>query len=336
MPKKSVLLTGASGTVGLEVLKQLVETDKYSITVFDKKTKASVKKLQRFRDKVQLVYGDITVANDVEKIAKNKDIVIHLAAIIPPLADDNPQLAAEVNTGGTKLLIEALEQYSPATFLIYSSSISVYGDRLKTPYINVGDALIPSKGDEYAKTKIAAEALLQESNLNYTIFRLAAIMGGHKMSKLMFHQPLDTSLEIATPRDTARAFVKAIPKQKQLSKKIFNLGGGENCRTTYKDFLKRSFEIYGLGDFNLPPKAFAEKNFHCGFYADGDELDEILNFRRDSLADYFAAEKENFPGIKKFGASLFKKPIKWYLLKQSEPYEALKTDDKELKALFFE
>lgn len=335
MPKKSVLLTGASGTVGLEVLKQLVETDKYSITAFDKKTKAAVKKLQKFKDKVELVHGDITVANDVEKIAKNKDVVIHLAAIIPPL-NDNPQLAAQVNTGGTKLLIAALEQRAPGAFLIYSSSISVYGDRLKTPFINVGDALVPSKGDEYAKTKIAAEALLQGSKLNYTIFRLAAIMGGHKMSKLMFHQPLDTSLEIATPRDTARAFVKAIPKQKQLSKKVFNLGGGKNCRTTYKDFLVRSFAIYGLGNFNLPPKAFAEKNFHCGFYADGDELDEILNFRRDSLADYFAAEKGNFPRIKKFGASLFRKPIKWYLLKQSEPYEALKTDDKELKALFYD
>lgn len=323
MPKKSVLLTGASGTVGFEVLKQLVETDKYSITVFDKKTKAAVKKLQKYSDKVELIYGDITVAKDVEKIAINKDVVIHLAAIIPPLADDNPQLAARVNTGGTKLLIKAFEQYSPEAFFIYSSSISVYGDRLKSPFIKVGDALIPSKGDEYAKTKIAAEDLLKKSNLDYTIFRLAAIMGGHKMSKLMFHQPLDTSLEIATPRDTARAFVKAIPKQKQLSKKVFNLGGGENCRTTYKDFLARSFAIYGLGSFNLPPKAFAEKNFHCGFYTDGDELDDLLNFRKDSLADYFAAEKANFSAIKKFGASLFRKPIKWYLLKQSEPYSIL-------------
>ncbi|MGO1584982.1 hypothetical protein [Mesonia sp.] len=151
----------------------------------------------------------------------------------------------------------------------------------------------------------------------------------------MFHQPLDTSLEIATPSDTARAFVNAIPKQKELSKKIFNLGGGESCRTSYKDFLTRSFKIYGLGEFTFPDKAFAEKNFHCGYYADGDNLEEILHFRQDSLTDYFENEKENFSSFKKFGASLLQRAIKWCLLQQSEPLEALKNNHKKLKQQFF-
>jgi len=335
MAKKSVLLTGASGTVGFEVLKQLVDSNQYQLTVFDKKTESAIKKFATFSEEVSIVYGDITIPKDVEKAAKNKEVVIHLAAIIPPLADDKPALAKQVNTEGTRLLIEKLEQHSPNAFFFYSSSISVYGDRLQDPYIRVGDPLNPSRGDEYAKTKIAAEKALEESKLDYTIFRLAAIMGGHKMSKLMFHQPLDTSLEIATPQDTARAFLKAIPKQKELSKKIFNLGGGETCRTSYKDFLARSFAIYGLGEFDIPKKAFAEKNFHCGFYVDGDDLEQILHHRRDSLIDYFENEKANFSTFKKFGASLFRRPIKWYLLKQSEPYEALQTGDKQLKEVFF-
>lgn len=319
MAKKSVLLTGASGRVGFEVLKQLVAHDKWQLTVFDKKTPQAVKKFAAFKKQIKIVYGDITNAKDVEKVTKDKDVVIHLAAIIPPLADDKPQLAKRVNTYGTKLLINHLEKQSPQALFIYSSSISVYGDRLNEPYIKVGDALISSKGDEYAKTKIAAEEIVQNSKLDWTIFRLAAIMGGHKMSKLMFHQPLATSLEIATPPDTARAFVKAISKQKVLSKKIFNLGGGETCRISYKKFLERSFEIYGLGKFTLPNKAFAEKNFHCGFYEDGDDLEKILHFREDSLEDYFRKEKEKFSTFKKFGASLLRKPIKWYLLQQSEP-----------------
>lgn len=333
--KKSILLTGASGTVGLECLKQLIKIPKLEVTVFDKKTKTSVKKLSPFQDKIDLVYGDITNLKQLQKVASNKDVVIHLAAIIPPLADDAPALAQKVNTEGTRNLVQLLEKQSPHCFFIYSSSISVYGDRLENPYIKVDDPLTPSPGDEYALTKIASEEIVQNSKLNWTIFRLAAIMGGHKMSKLMFHQPLDTSLEIATPSDTARAFVNAIEKHKKLSKKIFNLGGGESCRILYKDFLIRSFKIYGLGEFTFPDKAFAEKNFHCGYYADGDDLEEILHFRQDSLADYFQYEKENFSSFKKFGASLLQKPIKWYLLQQSEPLEALKNDDKELKQQFF-
>ena len=334
--EKSILLTGASGTVGFEVLKQLVEIPNHKITVFDKKTKASVKKLNSYKDKVELVYGDITNIADVEKIASNQDFIIHLAAIIPPVADDHPELAKKVNTEGTRNLVELLEQHSPNCFFIYSSSISVYGDRLENPYISVGDPLDPSPGDEYALTKIAAEKIIQQSKLDWTIFRLAAIMGGHKMSKLMFHQPLNTSLEIATPQDTARAFVNAIGKKEELSKRIFNLGGGELCRMDYEGFLQRSFDIFGLGELDFPDKAFAEKNFHCGFYKDGDELENILHFRKHTLEDYFEIEKQKVSSFKKFGASLLRKPIKYYLLKQSEPLMAIKENDVELKKQFFD
>lgn len=332
---KSVLLIGASGTVGFEVLKQLLVIPDIKLTVFDKKTKASGKKLDSYKDKVNLIYGDLTKLTDVEKIVHNQDYIIHLAAIIPPTADDYPELAQKVNTEGTRSLVQLLEQHSPNCFFIYSSSISVYGDRLENPYISVGDPLEPSPGDEYAVTKIAAEKIIQESKLGWTIFRLAAIMGGHKMSKLMFHQPLDTFLEIATPQDTARAFVNAIDKREQLSKRIFNLGGGENCRIDYEGFLHRSFNMFGLGELNFPDKAFAEKNFHCGFYKDGDELENILHFRRHSLEDYFNIEKEKVSGFEKSGASLLRMPIKYYLLKQSEPLIAMRTNDKKMKRQFF-
>lgn len=332
---KSVLLTGASGTVGFETLMLLLEIGHLKITVFDKKTKASVKKLDPYKDKLELIYGDITKNSDLEKVVYNQDYSIHLAAVIPPTADDYPKLAEKVNTEGTRSLIRLLERHSPNCFFIYSSSISVYGDRLENPYISVGDPLEPSPGDEYALTKIAAEKIIQNSKLDWTIFRLAAIMGGHKMSKLMFHQPLDTSLEIATPQDTARAFVNAINKQEQLSKQIFNLGGGENCRIDYEGFLKRSFKVFGLGELNFPKKAFAEKNFHCGFYKDGDELENILHFRKHSLEDYFEMEKEKVSGFEKFGASLLRMPIKYYLLKQSEPLLAVKKDDTKMKRQFF-
>ena len=332
---KSILLTGASGTVGYEALKQLLEIPDLNITVFDKKTKASVRKLDSFKDKIKLVYGDITNKADLEKIVYNQDYVIHLAAIIPPTADDYPELAKKVNTEGTRNLVQLLEKHSPYCFFIYSSSISVYGDRLENPYISVTDPLNPSPGDEYALTKIASEEIIRNSKLDWTIFRLAAIMGGHKMSKLMFHQPLDTSLEIATPQDTARALIKAIDKREQLSKRIFNLGGGESCRIDYEGFLERSFEIFGLGELNFPEKAFAEKNFHCGFYEDGDELENILHFRKHSLDDYFEMESEKVSSLKKFGASLFRKPIKQYLLKQSEPLIALRDNDVKMKKQFF-
>ncbi|EGV43772.1 NAD(P)-dependent oxidoreductase [Bizionia argentinensis JUB59] len=334
MKKTNVLLTGASGTVGFEALQQLLQKDYFNVTAFDKKTKLSTEKLAPFKNQITLIYGDITNPKDLENI-KDVDAVIHLAAIIPPLADEMPELAHNVNTKGTQNLIQQLEAHSPNAFFMYSSSISVYGDRIENPYIHIGDPLIPSEGDAYAETKIKAEQAVQNSQLNWTIFRLAAIMGNHKMSKLMFHQPLNTALEIATPRDTARAFVNAIENETAVAKQIFNLGGGETCRISYEHFLERSFAIFGLGKLDFPEHAFADKNFHCGYYADGDVLEKNLNFRQDTLEDFFAMEAEKVSSIKKMAACIFKKPVKWYLLKQSEPLEAWQNNDKKLKQHFF-
>lgn len=329
------MVTGASGTVGSQVVSQLVEKGIYEITAFDVRNKNSEKKLAPFAEKIQIVYGDITDKATVEKIAENKDFVIHLAAIIPPLADDNPNLAYRVNVQGTKNLVESLEQKSPEAFFIYASSISVYGDRLEQPFISVGDALIPSEGDEYAKTKIETEKFLKASKLEWTIFRLAAIMGNHKISKLMFHMPLDTKMEICTPADTARAFVNAINHRENLKYYIFNLGGGEECRTTYREFLQKSFEIFGLGKLDFPDKAFAEKNFHCGYYEDGDNLEKILKFRRHTLADYFYQVKESVNPVTRLFTKMFKSVVKKTLLRSSEPYDAFVNDKKELKNRFF-
>lgn len=322
-----VLLTGASGGVGHEVLRQLHSSGKYKITVFDLKSSTAVKLFAKYKSEVEIIYGDISKKEDLKTACVEKDVVIHLAAVIPPLADERPKLAYTVNVTGTENLINALEEYSPGAFLIYSSSISVYGDRVADPNIRVSDPLTPSPRDEYALTKIEAERLIKQSALDWTIFRLCAIMGRHKISKLMFHQPLNTSFEIATLEDSARAFVHAINHQAELSGKTFNLGGGAACRTTYDEFLKRSFDIAGLRKFDFAPESFADKNFHCGFYADGDELEDILHFRKDTMDSYYEKEKAKVPAALKLLVSLLSRPIKRYLQNQSEPLKALKTND---------
>ncbi len=334
--KAKVLLTGASGTVGFEILQQLhALRDKYEITIFDLENSKIKKKFAKYKKDIAIEYGDISKFDDVEKVCHNKDFVIHVAAIIPPLADDEPELAHRVNTVGTENLVRNLEKYSPNAFLVYSSSISVYGDRLIDPEIFINDPILPSVGDEYALTKIAAEKIIAESKLDWSIFRLTAIMGGHKISKLMFHMPLPTYMEICTPADTARAFVHAIANKEKILGKLFNLGGGESCRCTYIEFLTKSFEMFGLGEVNFPDKSFAEQNFHCGNYADGDDLEILLKFRRDSLESYFKHEASKVSGIQRAVTKCVKSIVKNRLVKQSEPLEAFHNGDVEMSNRFF-
>ncbi len=333
--KKRILLTGASGTVGLETLKHLVKNQAYEITVFDVKTSKSVKKLTPFADRLEIVYGDITNVSAIERVSHNKHVAIHLAAIIPPLADINPELAYRVNVKGTKNLIHALEKNSPKCHLLFSSSISVYGDRVNNPKISVTNALKPSPGDQYGESKVLCEKAIQQSNLSWSIFRLAAIMGNHKLSKLMFHMPLDTPMEICTPEDTGRAFANAIAFLPQLENRVFNLGGGEDCIIPYRNFLIKMFDSFGLGIPNFPEKAFADKNFHCGIMTDGDELEEIIHFRRQSLSDYFDMVDQQVNPFQKKITFLFKNLIKSWLLSQSEPYRAYRKGNDVEKEHFF-
>lgn len=329
-----VLLTGASGSVGYETLKQLAETE-HEVTVIDLPSKKSKKRFKPYEDKVNVVYGSINDEKLMGKLIKETDFIIHLAAIIPPLADHEPELTRKVNFFGTKVIIDSIKKYNPKCFLLFSSSVSVYGDRIENYWIKVSDPLIPSEGDYYAYVKIETEKLIRESKINYSIFRFTGIMGRPDLDPLMFHMPLDTKLEIASTTDTATALVNAIDKQKKLKGKIFNLGGGPNCRTTYRDFLANMFKVYGLNINMLKDMAFAEKNFHCGYFLDSDKLEDIVHFQYDTLDSYYARVKSETNSFIRFLSRIFSRPIIYFLTRKSDPLKAKKKKNEGLIKRFF-
>lgn len=321
-----VLVTGGAGSVGSEVLKELHQHTKwYEVKVLERNTSEVLRKLKPYRKDFQLILGDLCDPAILQKAAADVDFVIHLAAIIPPLADREPDLAERVNIEGTRMLLQALERQSPSAFFLYTSSISIYGDRIYNPWITVEDPLLPSYGDEYAQTKIKAESLIRKSRLKWSIFRLSAIMGPQtRLNPLFFHMPLDTNLEIATARDTGFALVEAIYHQEEIRGNIYNLSGGEKCRTTYRDFLTTVFRIMGLKKLDLPENAFAMKNFHCGNYADAELLENILHFQQDTLEDYYNLLDKNSSRALKIFNSIFHGMIRVFLLIRSEPLRASK------------
>lgn len=335
---KRILVTGASSNVGLQVIQQLLAAKQdYQISVLDIESKQNKKKLVPFQENIQIFWGDICCAQTVKQACKNQDIVIHLAAIVPPLADKKAQFNTSININGTKNIIQALEEQCNHTFLLYGSSVAVYGNRIFNPNIQVNDPLQPSIGDEYAKTTVQTEELIQASQLNWSIFRLSATfrVNNHQISSLMFHIPLNTPIEFTTTDDAARAFVHAIEHHKTLNHRIFNLSGGESCRLCYKDFVNRQFEANGLGHLMFPKYTFAEKNFHCGHYIDGDQLEHILKFRRDSTDSYFQRLDHSVPTIQKLIASIIRPFIKWRLISLSEPLQATRTKNKAKLSRYF-
>lgn len=322
---KRVLVTGASGEIGLKVIEMLLNKTDYLIRVLSLPDRFSKRRLKRFSGKIEFVWGDITQKKQSQKAVEDCQAVIHLAAILPPLADEKPQLAQRVNVEGTKNLLEALEKEKNKGFFLYASSVAIYGDRLERPWIRVSDPPIPSESDIYAQTKIDAEELIRKSEVDWSIFRLSAIMSeNRKLDPLFFHMPLDTEIEVTSTRDTAYAMVQALQHREELTHRTFNLGGGPCCRATYREFLRENFARMGI-DFSLvPEKAFAERNFHCGYYADSGELDSILHFQRDCIRDLYSRMEQKVPPPQRFFSHMFQRIIVSELVKRSAPWKARK------------
>ena len=318
----NVLLTGAFGNVGLSTLKELLDKE-YNIRVFEVYNRKNRKVAKKFKNRIDIIWGDLRNKDDVNVAVQNQDIIIHLAAIIPPLADTNPELAESVNVEGTKNILDSMKKQLHKPKLIFTSSVAVYGDRRYNPLIEVTDPLAPSRGDYYAITKISAEKLIRESDVDFAIFRLTYITSIDKlnMDPLMFHMPLDTSIEICDTKDVGLALVNSIECDGVWGE-TFNLAGGEQCRITYREYLNDMMEIFGLGRNFLPEEGFAEKDFHCGFM-NTNKSQNLLKYQKHTLEDYYTEVKSKI-GPKRHFMPAIKWMIRLNLLKKSEHYRRYK------------
>ena len=328
--KIKVLLTGASGTVGKDVFNELItRNEEFEISLFLRSSKKN-KKIFRNTNKVKIFWGTLHNYEEVERAVINQDFILHLAAVLPDIAIEDPDLARETNIEGTQNIIKAMLKQKSRPKLIFTSSVALYGDRLDNPIIRITDPIDERTEHVYTQTKIAAESMIKQSGLEFSIFRLSYCVSTDiiRVRSLMFHMPLETSIEVLHTKDAATALVNAI-KTNEVWGKIFNLGGGQKCRTTFRQNLNDMLEIMGFGRNFFPEEAFAKNNFHCGFY-DADEMNEnqrLLQFQNHTLEDFYK-EVKKWIGFKRYLIPLVRPIIRWFLLKKSVFYKKYKENDK--------
>jgi len=325
MEKSKVLLTGASGTVGIEIFKELLKRSNiYDIRLFLRASNKNKNRFRPFLKKVEIFWGSIENFDEVKKAVENQDVVIHSAALIPSASHYDPKSLNLVNVEGTRHIVNAMLLQKKTPKLIYTSSITVYGDRVEDPNIKITDPLKISPENPYGESKIAAESIIQDSGLEFVIFRLSycASTSMLKFSPAMFDISLNTSVEIVDTRDVALALVNAIESQ-EVWGRIFNLGGGKDCQIKFGEHVDDLLEILGFGRHFLPKEAFTNNNHsQCGFY-DTEEVENLLKFQNHNLVSFYDDVKR-WIGIKRYLVPLAKPIIKRILLKKSKYYKTSK------------
>ena len=247
--------------------------------------------------------GDLTRYDDVKKALEGIDYIIHIAALVSPKADYEPEKAWKVNVGSVENILKAIEELGLSNVkLVYIGSVAQTGDRLPPLHWGrVGDPMFPSVYDNYAVTKIAAERKIIESGLRYWVsLRQTGILYYGLLEErdaIIYHQSLDNVLEWITERDSGRLVRNLVLKDlpEDFWKNIYNIGGGESTRINNYDFMSKMLGTVGVDNIEeiYEHYWFAFKNFHGQYYLDSDVLDNYLDFRRESVEDFLTRLGEN-------------------------------------------
>jgi len=347
--KKKILLTGASGSMGGEAFKELLRRkDKYDTVILLRPSKKKKKALAKYegQEGLKIIWGDLCNPDDVWQAVDGVDHVLHPASLIAPEADDKPALCKQINCHGTENIIAAIKKQPDNgnnIRLVYIASVAEYGDRLPPIHmVKVGDPLKPSVGDYYAATKIAAEKAVIESGLKYwAVMRQTYIAIPNALSlmdPIMFHQPVETHIELITSQDAGYGLVQTIETPEDFYGRVYNMGGGPSCRVVFKDYLDRMMKLFGLGDFRqfMDLNWFATRNFHCCWYEDSYVLNEYLGHWRQSIEDHYRQVEGNIPWYLKYGARIAPPfVVKAVMKRMAEPLHWIKKNDVEKIKAFF-
>jgi len=276
-----ILLTGGSGNIGSHTLPQLVAHG-HTVRWFDRLTTANRRAARELPPGVEVVWGDVTDAAAVLRATADVEAVIHLAALIPPAADEEPERARAVNVEGTANVIAACQAQPTPPRLLFSSTFDVHGYTLdKPPPRRVDDPLIAT--NPYTEHKIKGEELIRESGLTWCIFRLAdvPILGVRDPHPIMFEIGLDNRIETLHADDAGVAIANALATPEVWGRVLF-VGGGSSCQLTYREYLTQLLAAMGVEP--LPDDAFSTAVYATD-WIDTTESEALLHYQHHSFAD---------------------------------------------------
>ena len=322
-----LLITGAFGGVGEEVLKQAIIRN-YEVTVFELKNKINLKISGNYSMNIKkILWGDLRNFDDVNNAVNGQDIVIHLGAIIPPFSEKNKDFAYKVNVDGTRNIIKAIIQNGNKTGLVFTSSMEVMKfSSNRIPPLKVTDKVEATSN--YTSNKIECEKLLENSDISWTVCRLGAVVntnltaGGGNIKEIfekVFEMSLNSRIEGIWNIDAAKALLEAslmLYTKKMKPGNIFFIGGGgENgWQLRIKEFYKEIFDSIGFGMFNN--NFFSTKPYN-GDWLDTSESQKLLNYQNHTFSEFLKELKRKM-GITGIIIKIFSWPIKKYLQKNSK------------------
>src|SRR3954464_15609078 len=129
-----VLITGGTGFIGKKVAAALLRDGGLAIDGGEPKPVEHLTLFDAFPgegmptdERVELVTGDIADPATDERVARDADVVWHLAAIVSANAEADFELGYRVNLDGTRVLLEVMRATGRRPRLVLASPCPGYG-----------------------------------------------------------------------------------------------------------------------------------------------------------------------------------------------------------------
>jgi len=166
---KSVLVTGAGGFIGLNVVKEYVKSGWFVYALVHRNIPPELRELEN----VEIIRGDVTDENFILKLNLDVDIVAHVAGLASDIGPD--RVFRKINFEPIKYLSKI-----PKQKIVYVSSSDVYGIRdfgQDGQSADENTPLCEYPRNPYPRYKIMSENWLRENCPRYVIIRPAAVWG---------------------------------------------------------------------------------------------------------------------------------------------------------------
>ncbi|MCK4523517.1 GDP-mannose 4,6-dehydratase [candidate division WOR-3 bacterium] len=292
---KKILITGAEGFIGSHLTDLLLKKYKVDALVKYNFTSNSFNlKYIKNRNNLNIIQGDITDYQFLQRISKKTDIIIHLAALIGiPYSYNAVSSYVSSNVAGTMNILECI-RHNKNSHLILLSSSEIYGSAIYTP-MDENHPKEPSS--PYAATKLSADVLassyIKSFKLPITIIRPFNTYGPRQSLRAVIPTIITqviggNKIEIGNT-DTIRDFNYIDDIVKGIEKTILN----SNCiGETFNLCSNKAFEINEIISIveQISGKQLKIVNSKSRIRPPNSEVDILLgdNKKARSLIDYKA------------------------------------------------
>ena len=311
-----VLLTGPFGNIGTVTIENLLQQG-HQVRCFDLKTGENEEKAMRFQRKIETAWGDVRKPEDLAVAVQDRDVVIHLAFIIPITSEIDPEGSRKVNVEGTRNLLDAMKKASPTPRILFASSTTVFGPTQdQPPPRKASDPVNPTL--HYTRHKVECEQMVRDSGLDWVILRFAAVTPvAFRFDPTMFYLSPDSRMEFAHFRNVGLAVANAISCDEAWGK-VLLVGGGPGSQMYYRDYIRRSMETVGVG--RLPDNAFGTIPSSLD-WIDTTESQRLLNYQKHTFEDWLK-ERAALLGFKRYIIRALRPIYRGRMLRQSPFYRA--------------